>query len=316
MRAAVAVSLAVASWLVAAAPAAQLSTQAQAQIIAIAEEFEADSTSTTAVPGLTTHLRLGFMKEPQGWRAVCRIAGMEGDRRECTPEALDTQRRWHMMITGKRAGELTTSGWYAPERPPMLGMLTVVDGTPPRAGNRSADFAGWMGGEVHRPIVAVSNAALPRASGWQSVPLRREELAAVVKHFADSFPMVPSCVEGKPGPKLAPEHWQTRASFRAPNGERLFSVRLDRKLLGDCDGPPSVEWSDFWFVAPAKGEPKMIDIGYSREHAVGARLVEFADFDGDGKPELLLWQTTINEDGYVLLFDGFTKGVKAAWSYH
>lgn len=307
--------------------------QAPTQIIAVVEEFEGDaptaaneaaSSNTPAIsnapassnaPALVTQLRATFAKTAAGWRSVCRIAGLEGERRDCAPAELDQRREWVALAAGKRA-TIATRGWYQPERPMMLGMLNIVDGAVPRSGVRSSEFAGWMGGEFEAPVLALAHPALLRATDWKRATLGRDDLALATKALADSIGEVPGCNPDQPGPKLAPQHLISRTAWASSRGERLFSVSLNRKLLGDCDRPPSIEWSDFLFYAPARGQPTLINLGYTGAHAVRVGFVAIGDFDGDGKAELLLWRSTINEDGYVLLFDGFAKGVKGAWNYH
>mgnify|MGYP000952186402 CR=1 FL=1 len=93
-------------------------------------------------------------------------------------------------------------------------------------------------------------------------------------------------------------------------------VHIDRRFATDCEGMLTIEWSDFWFHAKPRAAPELIDLGLAREPALTMRLVALGDFDGDGKVEALFWQSSPNEDGYVLLQDGFRRSVKAIWTYH
>jgi hypothetical protein len=45
-------------------------------------------------------------------------------------------------------------------------------------------------------------------------------------------------------------------------------------------------------------------------------LVDAADYDGDGKSELLFWQSAYNRDGYILIFDDLRQRIEYTWRYH
>jgi hypothetical protein len=45
-------------------------------------------------------------------------------------------------------------------------------------------------------------------------------------------------------------------------------------------------------------------------------LLDAGDYDGDGRSEVLFWSSGEDVDGYVLMYDGFTKSAEFKWSYH
>ncbi len=45
-------------------------------------------------------------------------------------------------------------------------------------------------------------------------------------------------------------------------------------------------------------------------------LIEFGDFDGDGKSEGLFFLAGYNLDGYVLLHEEMTRQATYYWGYH
>lgn len=286
-----------------------------AQLLGFVEELEGEAADSATPAGLVAKLRLGFAKTAAGWRPICVIAGMEGDRPECMEVGAANELRWQLVQSGALAGEVTSSGFYDRARPNLMGALNLAGPMPVMSAARSGEYASWMGGEVRRPVVAMRNRQTPGSVGWKSAPVRGEDLAAVVRLFSGPMPTVPECGQA-PRPKLAPEHWQVSASYASAIGERFFGVHLDRRLAAECDGMLTIEWSDFWFHAKASGAPALIDLGVAREPALRVRLIELADFDGDGQVEALLWQASPNEDGYVLLQDGFSRVEKAIWSYH
>lgn len=288
------------------------------QVMGFVEEMEGEATDASTPAGTVTKLRLAFAKSPSGWLPVCAIAGLEGDRPQCLELGAAGELGWRFVLRGAPSGELRTRGLYDATRPNLMGALNLASPAP-RAGEPAAEWASWMGGEARRPVLALRRPVVPRMAGWKEAPVRPADLEAVVKFFVRAMPTVPSCREGESpqsGPALAPRHWEPSASFASARGERFFGVRLDRKLARDCEGALSIEWSDFWFYAKAGAPPDLIDLGLSREQALRMRLIEFGDFDGDGKPEAVFWQASPNEDGYVLLQDGFTRAVKAIWTYH
>lgn len=46
------------------------------------------------------------------------------------------------------------------------------------------------------------------------------------------------------------------------------------------------------------------------------QYLDHGDFDSDGKDEFLFWSTMHNHDGYVLLYDDFSKATELIWDYH
>ena len=46
------------------------------------------------------------------------------------------------------------------------------------------------------------------------------------------------------------------------------------------------------------------------------RVIDIGDFAGDGREEALFWLSGYDEDGFVLLYNGFRKSARFAWHYH
>ena len=72
--------------------------------------------------------------------------------------------------------------------------------------------------------------------------------------------------------------------------------------------------TDVWFYDDGKSAPQALPALTSSEAT--HRVIDIGDFAGDGHEEALFWLSGYDEDGFVLLYDGFKKSARFAWSYH
>ena len=345
---------------------AQSATDAGRALIGFVEEFELPPADSDAATMTTAQVRLGFIRDANGWLPVCTIAGMEGDRAECTEVGAEGLLRLRILPANPGASPanvtIETRGFYAPERPHLIGMLRLANpslAALPDRGAASAAFAGWMGGEVRRPQVVrrmagttpgqramappsvsprIAHRVAPRiAPNWREASPRPADWDAMTKVFQQVMPQLPDCraqtamarpLAVSPSMAVTPDKLRVIGAYESSAGERLVGLQLDRALTSECDGVLGQEWSDFWLLAgpdnglnsgPNNGPnngPRLLNFGHVRDQAVRMRVVAIADLDGDGHNEVVFWQATLNEDGYVLVYDSFKSAAKAIWSYH
>jgi hypothetical protein len=65
------------------------------------------------------------------------------------------------------------------------------------------------------------------------------------------------------------------------------------------------------------GTMVLFAVGDQMRHRVDqARVIDWLAADADETPDVLLWTTKYNRDGYVLLYANFEKLVEFEWLYH
>jgi hypothetical protein len=116
-------------------------------------------------------------------------------------------------------------------------------------------------------------------------------------------------------------HLEFRHQFVNRYGRTLLHARLSPAFFQDCKrqhgtaGDFPLAWPEFW-LALVPGSDPVVHLFKSRNGFDKLGLVEFGDFDGDGKTEGLFFLSGYGEDGYVLLHDNMTKQIKFTWGYH
>jgi hypothetical protein len=117
-------------------------------------------------------------------------------------------------------------------------------------------------------------------------------------------------------------HLRVTQRYVNRGGRSIARVDLSPAYWADCrkagggDGDAPILQPEFW-VATSAGRVTTIHLFKSKGHAYAKlQLLEFGDFDGDGKTEALFFLSGYNDDGYVLLYEDMTRSAKFTWGYH
>jgi hypothetical protein len=171
---------------------------------------------------------LVFRKEDGDWRAFPH----DGRDQKCLssltaqfPSAIN----WTRAFDGRNIGQVRTTN---PERYDFyrdVGQQKIT-GTEsiPTIGKASQDFAGFLNGPVHRPLIAISKSHLTDPEQWKPAQLSPEFVSLLRKQFRQKFPKVSQWYE------LRGEHREAVALPRQRHQNRQ-NVFLERALVG-CSG--------------------------------------------------------------------------------
>jgi hypothetical protein len=199
---------------------------------------------------------------------------------------------WTISFSGRRLGQLTGNG----------------TGPVPTVGKRSAEFAGFLGTPVLRPLIADSQAFFKDPDGWKPSQTPAGMAAPVRAEFRKKFPEVSNCAT--PNDEAKP--WAYRDAdlriAKAYSSMRRWSVVeviLDRYR---CEDPIDEPFAGQWFALSPGGDVKFI--------GQGMWLVDAGDYDNDGKSELVFSIDRYDEGGYELFYDDFKGHAVFRFSYH
>lgn len=274
-------------------------------------------------------IRAAFLKHPDGWRAVC-AQNEFGDAIKC-PKEQSTHFSKLYAHQKARVAEVDTRGFRKPESCCSgVGWLSVVSKShvTHEHGDRLLQFGGHMHDPVLKPEVLVNRKGTPGdLEGWtlkasEAVP---RNLSAAV---AETMKGLLVCRKG--GSQLPARidvpwkdgHLMVENRFANRHGSALFQAQLSGSYLEDCKAAGGDVSSstllrpEFWIAVSPKDEV-VVHVFKSKGNLFSSlQLIQFGDFDGDGKSEALFFRSGYNDDGYVLFHEEMTKTAKFNWGYH
>lgn len=221
---------------------------------------------------------------------------------------------WTACFAGREVGSVASR---SPENPPEASRRRkahepVPGSHVPFVGKPSAAFAGWMGGEVHRPLVVTTGHGCRDPEHWRpSAPpqgvLKRlvSELRKVTKDIYDCGPA------GDHGPYSFPDgDIVTLTSHVSDSSSRIvsLSVRVPADLAERCGVTSGSGWEPHTFV--------VLPDGQIRHLGSGLTLLDAGDYDGDGYSELVFFVARYDAGGYALFRGNLPRLVSYEWNYH
>ncbi len=230
---------------------------------------------------------------------------------------------WTAVFAGRKIGELTTKGYLTSKHYKEVG-LAEISSNPPvlRTGDKTQEFAGWLGKPAYRPIVSVSARHFVDPEGWSSSSPRSNDLSRLWPYFRKAAGDATNCNIDIKGNESA-TNWNYLQkdtvfvnAFSSRKGARLIGIRINPDL-NKCDGPRGREWSTFWFFIST--DKKVLPLSPVFRHPDSEYElvpIDVGDYDGDQKSEMIFWVSTYNEDGYVMFYDGFSRNIAFTWLYH
>ena len=221
--------------------------------------------------------------------------------------------RWVVGLDGRQLAALETidpgftpaySLTYARDRLLMI----APEARPPSIPNKGQQFTGWCQAPDHRPLAAVVDGSVADPDAWKPLPIKSGDAGKLFSAFREQAGAASLCPDqsGKAVPfKYSAKDVEVLRSHGDRSGRRLITLGL--KTHKDvCDGPPEPAWASHTFLLSKK----------TTYLGRGLTVVDAADYDGDGKSEVLFWYTGYDEDGYVLLPGDGGQMTKFLWNYH
>lgn len=266
-------------------------------------------------------VRVGFVKAGSEWVALhCKSpedTSSVACRAIARPEAPST---WTVYYRGKVMGTVKSTFWVMPDLA-HEGTLAIAPGHVPAVGAPSKDFAGWMGADVHRPLIAVNSVVPPFASRWNKDTPHPELVAEAWPAFRSVVSAVDVCAKDSgivSHHTLRPSDVKPMTGWRSTSGELLLHFGVDPHLQANCEIEDN---QDVWLFRGLDGDFRVLPGQvWSEDEATSftpsLELMDEGDFDGDGGEEVVFFFSGYNFDGYVLYHDNFRKAVRFGWRYH
>jgi hypothetical protein len=217
---------------------------------------------------------------------------------------------WTVSFNGKQVGQVEGRTPPSFDFYSTVGQQTIVGSTtPPAIGKPSADFAGFLGESVYRPLVAVSEPNYRDPEDWKPTQLSADTTATVRKAFRRRFPKVANCSQqdiehGKPWP-----YTDANIVLRKAYASNRHWLIAEVILSGyECDGPADEAFTYQWFVITPEQQVRFL--------GSNMWLVDAGDYDNDGKSELVFSINDYNRGGYKLFYDDFGQQATFEFGYH
>jgi hypothetical protein len=218
--------------------------------------------------------------------------------------------KWTVAFDGKAVGKVESRTPQSFDFYSTIGQQTIVGGSGvPTVGKPSANFGGFLGEPVYRPLVAVSEPNYRDPQQWKPTQLTSDLTAAVRKAFRRRFPKVTNCTKQdieKAKPWRYPDaNITVRKSYASNRSWYLAEVQLSGY---ECDGPTDEPFSSQWFVITPERQVRFLDSSMW--------LVDAGDYDNDGRSELIFSIDDYNRGGYKLFYNDFERKAVFKFSYH
>jgi hypothetical protein len=217
---------------------------------------------------------------------------------------------WTISFDGKQVGQVVSRTPQSFDFYSTVGQQNIVGSTaPPTIGKPSAEFAGYLGEPVYRPLVAISEPNYRDPEGWKTTQLSTAMTAAVRKAFRSRFPKVTNCSQqdiehAKPWP-YTDANIVVSKTYSSNRHWLIAEVKLGG---GECDGPPDEAFTSQWFVITPEQNVRFL--------GSNMWLVDAGDYDNDGKSELVFSIDDDNRGGYKLFYDNFSRSAIFEFGYH
>lgn len=302
-------------------------------VIAVLEDYaEAISVETSANNFITRttyepRLRGVFVKHDNTWKIMCAVESF-GKVSDCANEdvshfstlyAFSNETRYEIKVTGRYKDDTCCQavGWL--ESANFSHHVTGVD--------RLLKYAGWPRVPVYKPK-PVTNQKLKTADPefWRTMKRYKKFSSKSWRKIASTVEDMKACTIGNNDSRRVVQvpwkksYLELGHQHINQDGGSLIQAHLSLAYFQDCKRLGGTNYvpltlPEFWLALSTSGEINTHFfkswVGFSK-----LELIQFGDFDGDGKTEGLFFLSGYNEDGYVLLYDNMTKQVKFAWGYH
>jgi hypothetical protein len=207
---------------------------------------------------------------------------------------------WTICFDGRVLGSFASKAPPSYSRYADIGEQQITSkSSVPTVGRANTLFSGWPGGQSYRPLVLNSRPYCADSGEWRPEKPQEGEIAAIKDYFGKSFQVSAS--------KLSKARIKVNKSYEShTRGESLISLDVAgiKVIPGDDDNDQN---TGAWFY---------LNGGEVRYIGSNMLLVDVGDYNQDGHEEAVFKIQRYNNDGYMLLYDGFKQKIEFSWTYH
>lgn len=214
---------------------------------------------------------------------------------------------WTLALNGKKLAEEKTRRPTKFEFYSDVGQQLVADQDQAQklvsqvSKQRSSEFAGFTGERVYRPIPAISRPFFQDPEGWKPGTPSASLLEKAREDFKAYFTKELNCP--KNCKDIEAKILVNGKAYKNKAGNWVVPMQYKEK------SEKSEGWAVSGTYVSTLNQPSYYIPGE-------LRLVDAADFDQDGKTELLFALTGYNVGGYVLTYNNSQKLAKFQFTYH
>jgi len=254
-------------------------------------------------------VRVVFRRDKTGWVAFPSNCPNQSCLKTIAAQ-FPPRANWTVTFGGREVGHVLSRTPQSFDFYSTVGQQNIISrASPPTMGTPSADFGGFLGEPVYRPLVATSESNFRDPENWTRTQLSPKLISAVRGAFRKRIPNVTNCTKQdveNAKPWLYPDvNIKIRAAYSSNRHWLIAELALDGY---ECDGPSDEPFSSQWFVVTPDEQVRFLDSAMW--------LVDAGDYDNDGNSELVFSIDDYNRGGYKLFYGGFQHQVSFEFSYH
>jgi hypothetical protein len=187
----------------------------------------------------------------------------------------------------------------------------------PKIKDKRKRFGNWVFDPVYRPVIIVKNGSYKDRLKWKRKKADQNLRSTLFERLKSIIGRPIICV-GKPNydkpnfgyPKidLTLSDIKIYTQYINNNGEMLVAAGLHDKHISNCDMLLSKEDYPIWFYINNKNNiVRFIDYEL--------KLVDAADYDKDGRVEIIFYHQGYNRNGYLIYVPETGEKLKYYWGY-
>ncbi len=256
----------------------------------------------------STIVRLAFVSHDSIWRALEHDV-KNSEELHAAAKKFTGDRQWflidHNIILGKVASTgVGTYKWYK-----EIGMQKLISELPEKAKSpRNAKYSGWLGCPVRKPLILSTAQPAPDKERWT------KEIVDVVptNAFAEQLKNLNLDLYEGDGDEPRKANFSAKdlmvnEQYGSLSRGKLIALQFRPKsgVMNNWGEPDS---SLYWFYIAKNNSIKFVGSDLV--------LIDWADYNSDGKTDFLFWVDGYNLNGYLVAFDNFGQTASFTWNYH
>jgi len=257
------------------------------------------------------HVRVVFQKVGKDWEAFPSDCPDQSCLKT-TPAKYPKEVLWTVSYDGRKLGRLTGEtpkefNFYS-----HIGLQQIkANSLVPTIGKRSAEYGGYTGASVLRPLILNSQPYFNDPEKWKPAQLNAALLNSLRKEFRRKSPKLCQ-ISKQDETRLEPLPYRDddlKVVKAYVSNKNWFLARLHLEGAVGCeDVEGGFEIPDQWFTVDPQNVVTYLD--------EGMWLVDAGDYDDDGRSELVFAIDDDNRGGYEIFYDNFKKHATFKFSYH